>query len=823
MIQRRFYPIFFLLLLVFAVSCDELDNGGGNVVVDGAPTIVNFSASPPTVSPNSVSTLSWRVDGDPTTLRIDASVGASPGVVTGTSVDVQPTQTTTYTLTAENSAGSDSAGLNVTVSGDPTNPNPPAPPPGNDTTAPSGTFGVSSTQSGPFQNDKPDGIDSAADSRVVEIAPGGTFYAQVSYNDPSGVSSIQVNLVNSNPDGIAGPLDPEQQFFTLGTPVSGCDLPSNPVSVTCVYPVTVADDAVNISQLTNSEFAYVFRTKVTDAAGNQSDEAIRGYVEITGNNPTPPTNPPPGNPDPPSPPSPPSPPENQSPSADAGDDQTVDVGEEVTLAGSGSSDPDDGDTLSYVWEFTAQPDDSDVTLNGANTATPTFTPSEDGDYTVQLTVSDGNGGSDTDSVTITAEAEDQPPTNPPPGNPNPPSPPSPPENQAPSVDAGDNQEITLPDDSVELDGTASDDGLPNGSSLSVTWSKQSGPGDVAFGNASNVDTSATFSEAGIYVLTLAATDGAKPSSDNVTVTVKPEPTDPPTDPNPPANQPPVANFTAAQQDGTLSVRFDASNSNDPGPNGGIASYSWSFGDGSSTTTQGTVFTKTYSQAGSYAVTLTVVDNDEATGTETKDITVEPVAPSVEAPVISSFIADPETIAPGGSSILSWTLAGGPVQTLTFTDTSNNQSADVTDDEDQSFTIEGISNTRTFELTATNAGGTDTAEVTLVVSDAVIVTPPGDDILIANDDTVEEEGPAIEVEVLINDTVPAVSDGYSPVEITLTEPMHGTVSENDGAILYEVSGSYTGPDSFEYTLAVTDNATGEILSDSATVTVTVEDD
>ena len=96
-----------------------------------------------------------------------------------------------------------------------------------------------------------------------------------------------------------------------------------------------------------------------------------------------------------------------------------------------------------------------------------------------------------------------------------------PVNQAPAVSAGPDLAVALPAP-ASLDGTASDDGLPSPGALSVTWSKVSGPGSVSFGNASAIDTTATFSAAGTYVLRLTAGDGALSSSDDVVVTVKPE-------------------------------------------------------------------------------------------------------------------------------------------------------------------------------------------------------------------------------------------------------------------------------------------------------------
>ena len=96
-----------------------------------------------------------------------------------------------------------------------------------------------------------------------------------------------------------------------------------------------------------------------------------------------------------------------------------------------------------------------------------------------------------------------------------------PSNQPPNVDAGADQSIVLPA-LANLDGTVSDDGLPaNPGQVTSTWSKVSGPGDVAFGNPNAVDTTASFSVAGSYVLRLAATDGVLTTADEVTITVAP--------------------------------------------------------------------------------------------------------------------------------------------------------------------------------------------------------------------------------------------------------------------------------------------------------------
>jgi len=94
-------------------------------------------------------------------------------------------------------------------------------------------------------------------------------------------------------------------------------------------------------------------------------------------------------------------------------------------------------------------------------------------------------------------------------------------NRAPTVSAGIDQTITLPQNQVTLLGSVSDDGLPTGSTLTTSWSKVSGLGTVTFGNLANPTTIATFSQAGTYVLQLAATDSALTTTDQVTITVNP--------------------------------------------------------------------------------------------------------------------------------------------------------------------------------------------------------------------------------------------------------------------------------------------------------------
>jgi hypothetical protein len=91
--------------------------------------------------------------------------------------------------------------------------------------------------------------------------------------------------------------------------------------------------------------------------------------------------------------------------------------------------------------------------------------------------------------------------------------------RAPSVSAGTSQTafVGAP---TSLTGTATDDGLPNPPGvLTTTWSKVSGPGAAAFGNANATNTTVTFDTAGTYVLRLTADDSQAQSASDVTITV----------------------------------------------------------------------------------------------------------------------------------------------------------------------------------------------------------------------------------------------------------------------------------------------------------------
>jgi hypothetical protein len=95
---------------------------------------------------------------------------------------------------------------------------------------------------------------------------------------------------------------------------------------------------------------------------------------------------------------------------------------------------------------------------------------------------------------------------------------------------------------------------------------------------------------------------------------------------PPPNPPPVAAFSASCSG--LTCTFNASGSSDP--DGIITSYIWTWGDGTSSQVSTPTTTHTYTAAGNDTVTLTVTDNNGATGSTTQ--VVQPTSTAV--PTIS---------------------------------------------------------------------------------------------------------------------------------------------------------------------------------------------
>ncbi|GAA2726846.1 PKD domain-containing protein [Cellulomonas aerilata] len=163
---------------------------------------------------------------------------------------------------------------------------------------------------------------------------------------------------------------------------------------------------------------------------------------------------------------------------------------------------------------------------------------------------------------------------------------------------------------VTVDGTASSD--PEGGALTFAWEF----GDGATGTGPTA--AHTYAVDGTYTVRLTVTDAAG-GTDTEQATVKVAA---------PANVAPTAAFTPGVRN--LVVDLDARASADS--DGTIASYDWSFGDG--TTGTGATTSHTYSAAGTFTVGLTVTDDDGARTQTSQQVTVAPAPPANVAPTAS---------------------------------------------------------------------------------------------------------------------------------------------------------------------------------------------
>ena len=91
-------------------------------------------------------------------------------------------------------------------------------------------------------------------------------------------------------------------------------------------------------------------------------------------------------------------------------------------------------------------------------------------------------------------------------------------NQAPVITIAPAWSVTLPN-RLTITYTVTDDGLPLGGALTVSWETISGPGNVGFQNQTPSSISVGFDQAGTYVLKISATDTQFTVTQNVTVTV----------------------------------------------------------------------------------------------------------------------------------------------------------------------------------------------------------------------------------------------------------------------------------------------------------------
>jgi hypothetical protein len=292
---------------------------------------------------------------------------------------------------------------------------------------------------------------------------------------------------------------------------------------------------------------------------------------------------------------------NSAPVAEAGPDQTVNVGTTARLDGSGSRDVD-GDALTYEWVLLTVPAGSTAALSDPTAANPTFAVDRAGDYVVQLVVNDGTRDSAPDVVVIHTL------------------------NSQPVAEAGSAQTVTV-GETVQLDGRASGDAdrnpvgyrwalivLPEGSTAALSDVTVAQPTFVA-------------DRRGTYVAQLIVTDGTVESTpDTVAINTV----------NRPPVLDPVGNRTVVLGN-SLTLQLAAAD-----PDGDTLTFSVEPLPANASLAASTgifTFTPTEAQVGEIHLTFRVSDGD-LTDTEAITITVQQPPPTCLPPTIATV--DPLT-------------------------------------------------------------------------------------------------------------------------------------------------------------------------------------
>ncbi|MCG8671316.1 MAG: PKD domain-containing protein [Pseudomonadales bacterium] len=280
---------------------------------------------------------------------------------------------------------------------------------------------------------------------------------------------------------------------------------------------------------------------------------------------------------------------NDAPTADAGDDQTVEVGDLVSLNGDQSSDPE-GESITYSWTITSSPGGSSASLSNASIVNPTFIPDEAGDYDIRLVVNDGENDSSGDTVTITATVA----------------------NIAPVADAGDDQAIST-SQTVQLDGSDSFDN--NLDTLTYSWRFTSVPGGsvASLSDTDVVNPTFVADLEGNYMIELVVNDGTVDSEPDTVLVAYQE-----------VNQKPTANAGPDQNVSDASVQLDGSSSSDPDDDS--LTYAWSLvsrpSGSTATLSNSTVVNPSFTAdvEGSYVWSL-VVDDGQAGASDADSVSV----------------------------------------------------------------------------------------------------------------------------------------------------------------------------------------------------------
>ncbi|MBC2840342.1 PKD domain-containing protein [Robiginitalea sp. SC105] len=458
---------------------------------------------------------------------------------------------------------------------------------------------------------------------------------------------------------------------------------------------------------------------------------------------------------------------SQPPVADAGVDQEITLPTNSVVLSGSATDPDGGVITDFLW--TQQSGPSTATLSGADSAVLTAGDLIEGNYVFRLTVTDDEAETGFDEVTVTVLFDSQPPL----------------------VDAGPDQEITIPVNNVVLPGSATD---PDGGAIaSYLWTQESGPGTATLSGANTPELTASDLVVGTYVFRLTATDDeAETGFDEVTVTVLPQ------------LFPPVV-AAGADQDIVLPVNTAVLPGSATDPDGGtIVTYLWTQESGPATAPLNGVDTPELTASalveGTYVFRLTATDDEGDTGFD--EVTVNVLPENTLLPPVVNAGADQEITLPTNSVILPGSASdpdGGAIVTYLWTQESGPSTATLSGADTPELTAGGlVEGSYVFRLTATDdedATGFDEVTVTVLPQLQAPVVDAGPDqnivlpvnsVLLSSTAT-DPDGGAIVTYLWTQESGPAAAtlSGSGSADLTAADLVLGTyifrltVTDDDG--------------------------------------------
>jgi hypothetical protein len=379
---------------------------------------------------------------------------------------------------------------------------------------------------------------------------------------------------------------------------------------------------------------------------------------------------------------------NIPPVANAGTDQTATLPTNtITLSGSGSD--ADGTVVSYVWSEISGP--SGYNIVNANSPFTDVTGLVEGIYQFQLQITDNNGAIGTDIVQVTVNAANIPPV----------------------ANAGLDQTITLPTDSVTFSENGND---ADGVIVSYAWTKISGPSSYTIVSATLPSTSVLGLIQGIYLFELQVTDdNGATSADTIQVTV-----------NAATNISPMAN-AGSDQTIILPTNTVIFLGNGTDTDGTIVGYNWAKISGPSgytiinATSASTDVTGL--EQGLYQFQLKVTDNNGATGTDTIQVIVNiagNISPIADAGPVQTITLPTDSVTLSGSG----TDADGAIVGYNWTQISGPSGYNILNAKSSSANVTGlVQGVYQFQLEVTdNAGATGTGVVQVIVNAAPNISP-----------------------------------------------------------------------------------------------------